>query len=172
MQSKKKSAIYLLVISILGCNSQSEKDNAEVEQPPQEAAHVISPIEPNSPSERSVPNVLQEVPKHLLINGIKMQVVEYPLTKGSKLYDYKVSSIGLVRGSLVIITKNLQSVLENTAYPVTSEEIAASTYRITPKQALDVYPLYQALLLNKDISRVELEISYIGDGPSKKREEW
>jgi hypothetical protein len=107
--------------------------------------------------------------KSLNINGSKMIASEFPIIKGTKIFNTGTNSYAKVLGAIVVVLNNgiTIDILNKGQYKI--KEIASNTYRLTPQDNdTDVYELYKLLLENSEVSRVELSLFY---SSIKEREE-
>jgi hypothetical protein len=104
---------------------------------------------------------LQSNTKSILINEQKFELLSEELLKGAKVYNFLMSQAGIVKGTFVVITSNVDrlSHFDNT---VEINEIAKSTYRLTPEKNVDFLGYYDLLKEAEQFTRVEMEIDYSG----------
>jgi hypothetical protein len=99
--------------------------------------------------------------KNIMINEQKFELQSSELIKGSKVFNFLMSQSGIVKGTFVVITNNVDTLsrFESTAKII---EIAQSTYRLTPEKDADFSEYYKLLQRAKQFKRVEMEIDYSG----------
>ena len=99
--------------------------------------------------------------KNIMINEQKFELQSSELIKGSKVFNFLMSQSGIVKGTFVVITNNVDTLsrFESTAKII---EIAQSTYRLTPEKDADFSEYYKLLQQAKQFKRVEMEIDYSG----------
>jgi hypothetical protein len=99
--------------------------------------------------------------KYLMLNEQKFELQTDKLTNGAKVVNLLMSETGTIKGTFVVIVKNLASL---TSYDNTANinEIAKSTYRLTPEEGVELLGYYKSLLAAKQFERVEIEIDYSG----------
>lgn len=99
--------------------------------------------------------------KYLMLNEQKFELQTDKLTNGAKVVNLLMSETGTIKGTFVVIVKKLASL---TSYNNTANinEIAKNTYRLTPKEGVDLLSYYKSLLAAKQFERVEIEIDYSG----------
>lgn len=97
--------------------------------------------------------------KSISFNGEKYIFTGTKLEKGSEVRHIKMSEHGTVKGTFVVITKP-DEMLDTPYKNIT--KIAKNTFRITPQKTDDLMTVYNQLLANKSITRVELEVVYSG----------
>lgn len=97
--------------------------------------------------------------RSISFNGEKYIFMGTKLQKGSKVRQINMSEQGTVKGTFVVITKP-DEILDIPYKNIT--KIAKNTVRITPKNTDDLMAVYNELLANKSITRVELEVVYSG----------
>jgi hypothetical protein len=99
--------------------------------------------------------------KTLLINGEKFIVHGTVLEKGTKVFSPSIQQVGIVNGSIVIVTSTFDANQLTAAYKLSSiTEIAKNTFRLTPDDSADLYRFYQSLTNSTEIEQVELSIDY------------
>jgi len=92
-------------------------------------------------------------------NGEKYLFEGEKLQKGSQVRNIHMSEKGTVKGTFVVVAK-AGEILDLSFKSKT--KIAKDTFRLIPAKTDDLMPIYNALILNKSIARVELEIVYSG----------
>jgi hypothetical protein len=99
--------------------------------------------------------------KYLMLNEQKFELQTDKLTNGAKVVNLLMSETGTIKGTFVVIVKNLASL---TSYDNTANinEIAKSTYRLTPEEGVELLGYYKSLVAAKQFERVEIEIDYSG----------
>lgn len=93
-------------------------------------------------------------------NGEKYLVDGAKLRKGSQVRNIHMSEKGRIKGTFVVVLKAGET-LDISFKSMT--KIAKDTFRLIPAQTDDLMAIYNELLLNKSIARVELEIVYSGE---------
>ncbi|MCP4320406.1 MAG: hypothetical protein GY787_00810 [Alteromonadales bacterium] len=170
---KKSQQVLLLLISLifatslLACSQADKKSSAtEVTNTEQ-----VIKVEQSITQKEEVPSRKQlklegnkNIPTHrkrtLTINGEKFAVNSAVLTKNSVVFNLNMKEKGRVKGSFVVITQpdkalNIKGL--NLKY---SNKIAKDTFRLVPVQGENLLVIYQQLLADKSLTRVELEIDY------------
>lgn len=97
--------------------------------------------------------------KMVSFNGEKYLFNGEKLRKGSQVRSIHMSEIGTVKGTFVVVAKT-DEILD---VPFKNKtKIAKDTFRLIPAKTDDVMAIYNELLLNESIVRVELEVVYNG----------
>lgn len=99
--------------------------------------------------------------KTLLINGEKVIVHGAVFTKGTKVYSPSIQQVGIVKGSIVVVTSTFDINQLTATYKVSSiSEIAENTFQLTPESSEDLYRFYRSLKDSPEIKQAELSIDY------------
>lgn len=161
---------YLIALVISGfsiaCSKQADtKVNSDLKQAekPQQLSEREAPVENKLTDNKTIKRLSDTLPtkeKKVVLNG-EFFKVENPLglIKGSQVFNMAMAQYGVIKGSVVIVTKLDVSALTPDSK---SEVIASDTYRIIPKDKSQLLALYKRLNSNDDIEIVELEIDYSG----------
>jgi hypothetical protein len=162
------SIVTLLLLT--GCifsddsTNEKKKDEASFSKYPESSAKL------KRQNKQSIAELkLNRLQKSLNINGSKMIASEFPIIKGTKIFNTGTNSYAKVLGAIVVVLNNgiTIDILNKGQYKI--KEIASDTYRLTPQDNdTDVYELYKLLLENSEVSRVELSLFY---SSIKEREE-
>lgn len=158
--------LIALVISIfsIACSKQADtKVNSDLVQAekPQQLSEREEPVENELNDNKTIKRLSDTIPakeKKVVLNGEFFKIENsLELIEGSQVFNMAMAQYGVIKGSVVIVTKLDVSALTPDSK---SEVIAANTYRIIPKDKLQLLALYKRLSSNDDIEIVELEIDY------------
>ncbi|GLX78037.1 hypothetical protein tinsulaeT_13770 [Thalassotalea insulae] len=176
-----KYLLLLITIFIVACNSEQQEKLEEKSTVATSEKSVTEPevqsTEGNEPSSENLKEQLlnsklglkKPSMKSLTINNERLRVTDAKLLKGTQVYNKMIRQTGTVKGTIVIVTTELdkyQSQLKS--LPVS--EIAKQTYRIDATSLDNLNEFYRELLAMDWIKQVELEIDYSGPAPGDKRE--
>lgn len=102
-----------------------------------------------------------EIGRSVYLNNQKFKLLSAKVTKGAKVYNLSIKETGRIKGTIVIVTKQLSS-------SMVANKIALDTYRLTPQKGQTLSALYKELIADEKNKTVELEIDYspISKAPS------
>ncbi|MDO6445190.1 hypothetical protein Q4493_05315 [Colwellia sp. 1_MG-2023] len=160
---------------LLACNNQRE-DSQEVNKPIVKEEQTLS-TEIEKSADKSVQNHKVNLKnksfnadkeltdktskKTLLINGEKFIVHGLVLEKGTKVFSPSIQQVGIVKGSIVVVTSTFDIEQLTATYKISSiSEIAANTFRLIPDDSEDLYRFYLSLKNSPEIKQAELSIDY------------
>lgn len=161
----KKYVIALVISGLsIACSKQADTEiNADLIQAekPQSLSEKAESVENKLTDNKTIKRLSDTLPtkeKKVVLNG-EFFKVENPLglIKGSQVFNMAMAQYGVIKGSIVIVTKLDVSALTPDS---NSQVIASNTYRIIPKDKSQLLALYKRLSSNEDIEIVELEIDY------------
>lgn len=96
--------------------------------------------------------------KTVLINEQKIEVFQFPIVKGTKVYNPLLLEYGVIKGDIVIVSSHLNNIKSHLSIDEVNE-IAKNTYRIKPKST-NLYDVYKKALTIPEVKHVELSIDY------------
>lgn len=96
--------------------------------------------------------------KIVLINEQKIEVFQFPIVKGTKVYNPLLLEYGVIKGDIVIVSSHLNNIKSHLSIDEI-DEIAKNTYRIKPKST-NLYDVYKKALTIPEVKHVELSIDY------------
>lgn len=100
---------------------------------------------------------IKQTKKTISINGEKYIYTDDKLEKGSEVRNIKMSESGKIKGTFIVVAKAGELLEVSFKH---KSIIAKDTYRITPKPTDDLITVYNQLLSNESLTRVELEVLY------------
>jgi hypothetical protein len=175
MNEKKSIILASTLFLVIACNNQSD-NNKKSEVLTQEEDKIITKIDDKSSgkavivnkvnlkNEKLNANKLQlknETKKSLLINGEKLIVHSSELKKGTKVYSASIRQVGIVKGSIVVVTKKLDANQLTSKYKISSiTKLAVNTFQLVPDDSENLYQFYRTLQGSELIDQVELAIDY------------
>jgi len=102
--------------------------------------------------------------KSVSINGEKFTTQENKIIAGSEVFNLLMGEYGKVKGSIVIVSRNINKDEMKFRYSLSSViGIAKNTFRIIPLENEALFTLYKTLSLEQEMETVELEIDYSGE---------
>ncbi|TWX55238.1 hypothetical protein [Colwellia hornerae] len=127
----------------------------------QETSHRLSESDESLKNRKVFKKLTSPANKYLMLNEQKFELKTDKFINGAKVVNLLMSETGTIKGTFVVIVKNLASL---TSYDNTESitEIAKSTYRLTPAVGIDLLSYYKSLLAATQFQRVEIEIDYSG----------
>ena len=161
---------------IIACNQQADSNQSNNKTVIKEEQTEVQAQKSNTFKEEIVKNkekflanevsIDKATKKSLFINGEKLIVHGTTLKKGTNVYSPSIRQIGVVKGSIVVVTKQLTGNQLTAKYKISSiTEIAKNTFQLIPEDSEDLYDFYQTLMNTELIDRVELAIDYSGIRP-------
>lgn len=176
MNMKKPIILISSICLLMACNSEVEssqsnnkKEIKEEQQTVQAQRETTSISELANKKEKFLANEVplnKEVKKSLLINDEKLIVHGASLKKGTKVYSPSIRQVGVVKGSVVVVTKQLNAEQLKVNYKINSmKKLAENTFELLPDGSVELYPFYLKLKGSELIERVELSIDYSGYRP-------
>lgn len=161
---------------VIACNNKTEdKQSIENKKVKQEQAVVASEEKASTKYDITKKNenpiaskttLEKNIKKSLLINNEKLIVHGATLKKGTKVYSASIQQVGVVKGSIVVVTNKYNETQLTATYKINSiKEIAENTYQLIPKDSEDLYRFYRTLMNSELIDQVELAIDYSGYSP-------
>ena len=102
-----------------------------------------------------------KIGRSVYLNNQKFKLLSAEVIKGAEVYNLSIKEMGRIKGTIVIVTKQLSS-------SMVANKIALDTYRLTPKKGQTLSALYKELIADENNKTVELEIDYspISKAPS------
>lgn len=168
-------AVSASLFFLLGCNSEKVNENNAKEKAVNEEPSVV--IHTKNPTNTTLDDKAIDIVKknenfisnikHLKksqsvsVNNQKLQVIDLPLKKGSKIYNPLMQENGTVKGDIVIVSIDSQEI-ESELVLSSISQIAKDTYRVIPKIEGDLFTVYQKALSLPSVTQVELSIDYSG----------
>lgn len=176
MNMKKTIIIISSLCLVVACNQQADNNQSSNKKVIKEEQAEVKVQKPNTLKEEVVKNkekflankvaIEEGAKKSLFINGEKFIVHGKTLKKGTNVYSPSIRQVGVVKGSVVVVTKQLTGNQLTEKYKTSSiTEIAVNTFQLTPDDTEDLYRFYQTLLNSELIEQVELAINYSGIQP-------
>jgi hypothetical protein len=163
-----KNLVSIITLFLLsGCtfpsDSASEKEKADVSS--------SKSSEPTGKLKQSIKKMqLNTLQKSFNINVSKMIVSEFPIIKGTKIFDTDTNSYATVLGAIVVVINQGLTIDNLDTSGFETKKIANNTYSLSPQDKnTDVYELYKLLLKNSELSQVELSLFY---SSLREKEEW
>ena len=159
----------MFATSLLACSQVDKKSSSaavttteqvtkvEVESSPTQQEVVASKKQLKLKENENLPLVRKRT---LTINGEKFEVNSAVLTKNSMLLNLSMKEKGRAKGSFVVITQADTALNIKGLKLKYSNKIAKDTFRLVPVQGENLLVIYQQLLADKSLTRVELEIDY------------
>jgi len=152
---KQHLILTLIFISLLSaCNSKADEetkqiDNVEIPPIKQHNNDIELPIQP---IKKKLTNTVNNG-KSIWMNRQKFKLLSDEITKGAKVYNLSIKEIGIIKGTIVVVTKPLTSL-------VGAKKIAKNTFRLTPVKGQKLKTLYEISIKDNRFTTVELEIDY------------
>ena len=119
-------------------------------------------------------NILKHPPNrveqhNLKINGAKMRVDKLPISMGSRIFDMRINSWGIIKGSLTVVMHVGYSINQLDQVGIFNlKKLAVDTYQLLPiGKSIHLYEVYKNLLNNPLVKVVELDIFYDGMAPTQ-----
>lgn len=160
----------ICTLGLIACSQQrqeeSQTESFQSKATTSSEKQAITTTELPTETQREIEARFPTQPISKMINGVKMTAKVLPVTRGSMLFDSSVKQDAMVKGNVVVVTKDgakLPASLSN-LYKV--EELTDGVYSLDVATSEDILKHYEKLKTNPALERVELGLFYgPEDGP-------
>jgi hypothetical protein len=98
--------------------------------------------------------------RSIMLNGEKFTLHSDTFGKGSKVYNRQIKEYGLIKGSIVVVSRK-PTYAKDLQYPMVEVvEIAKNTFRLRPEKTVELMLFYKNLIRSKRFSVVEMQVDY------------